>query len=295
MGTINLNIEPMIKQIKKDTFDTMTSLADEITQFERIQRQDIYNDLTQDFINMNTSMHQAVKQLDQKLNAINELKDKKIFIYHDSLKLYVTLEDKRFTKFEGRTLNVLSLLDRLYSANGIAGLTLPQQQILYNLIINIPQQALGHDTKLRGDVESYLGIFTGLLMFDDIQNMAQEAAQNATAKITYKYIDQVHLYLINEIYVPGSLLLSLIYDALKIATDHIQANQIATISISTGKADALITKYVTEHPYGSKTYNISHWYEQNEKIAAALKASLTFLKSFIQLLNTMQENFTKLL
>ena len=62
-----------------------------------------------------------------KLNKILE-KNKipeDIFIYHESLKLYASVEEGKHNEFEGRTLGILNALDSLYTANNIAGLELP--------------------------------------------------------------------------------------------------------------------------------------------------------------------------
>jgi hypothetical protein len=123
---------------------------------------------------MNKLIETELKQLDQ---AIDLEEGKKIFIYHESLKLYVRAEKHKASKFEGRELNILTALDMLYSMNDFGGLFLPNQEIFYNLVLNLSDLAAGKE--MRGEVEDYLSIFAGMLMFDDLGVMANDIARTS--------------------------------------------------------------------------------------------------------------------
>ena len=88
-------------------------------------------------------------------------------------------------------------------------------------------------------------MFAGMLMFDDVQNMAMEAVQkiNASKPITVsKNVIQIHLYNLNGLYVPASMILNHVRDEMiKIAESadtntgaqaHIQFNNKASINNS---------------------------------------------------------------
>jgi hypothetical protein len=63
-------------------------------------------------------------------------------------------------------MNIFSYIDKLYSANNIAQLQLPERNTLDFLLLNLSHLAVGG--QLKSTVENYLSIFSGLLMFDDV-------------------------------------------------------------------------------------------------------------------------------
>ena len=49
---------------------------------------------------------------------------------------------------------------------------------MYGAILNLCSQSIGGGAK--SSVENYLSIFAGMLMFDDLQNMAWDVARTTT-------------------------------------------------------------------------------------------------------------------
>lgn len=280
-GKINLDLDNFF-------YTQMSSVRNAIENYEKKNRADALQDTRTDFELMNKEIEHVMKDLDQ---MINLPKEESLFIYHESLKLYVQIEEHKTTQFEGRSLNALSALDRIYTMNGYGGLTLPNQEIMYNLILNLSKYAVGGE--IKGDVEQYLSIFAGLLMFDDMQNMAKELASNAVNQIQYSNIKNIHLYLLNGIYVPSSLILSYIYRALISGIEQIQISSKngARVEIETTGTDKEIENYLKTHSYGSGNYDINDWSDEREKISQNTRIQIIFMSAFITFLRDLQQHF----
>lgn len=280
-GRMNTSLEDLL-------YKSMDSTRDAIEEYEKKSRTQALQDTRTDFELMNKEIEKQTTTLDKMINLPN---DESLFIYHESLKLYVQIEEHKTTQFEGRALNALSALDRIYSMNGYGGLILPEQEIMYNLILNLSKNAVGGE--IKNDVEQYLSIFAGLLMFDDMQNMAKELASNAKEQIQYSNIKNIHLYLLNGIYVPSSLILSYIYKALISGINQIQINSKngAQIKIETSGAYKEIEDYLKTHEYGSGKYQISDWANEREKISHHTKIQIIFMSAFITFLRDLQQHF----
>lgn len=274
IGTINGDISP---QFQNSIMDAVKELKKYIEDFEKLNRKDRLDSLIPEFKQMNQNMYNILKKLDIKLEGIGEL-----FIYHESLKLYAQVEEGKTKGFHGRELQILNLLDRLYSISGLGGLTLPDQRIFYNLAINLAENAIGG--ALIPTVENYLSIFTGMLMFDDIQNMAMELASNATQQIQYSNINNIHMYLLNTIYVPGSYLLTSISEALQMGYNQIASQTEARAKINSSAANNTINTYI--YPYGSGQYSIYEWPNAANDVAKGITVQIIFLKSFADLIQT---------
>ena len=80
-------------------------------------------------------------------------------------------------------------------------------------------------------------------MFDDVKNIAQDIARTALANIQQNDVFHIHLYLINQIYIPSSLLLSQIVFALQKGYEQMDFED-ARITISTGGMSESIQYYV---------------------------------------------------
>ena len=87
------------------------------------------------------------------------------------------------------------------------------RELLSFLALNLNPSAAAASAK--GPLENYFSIFAGLLMFDDVKNMALEAAKIAQENT---HIHQIHLYNLNGIYVPASMILSYVSDAVLAAS-----------------------------------------------------------------------------
>lgn len=284
IGTLEGDISYDFNEI---ILEQMREIAKDITDFSKKQHKDATDSLTKDFVEMNQSIEDNLKQLD----AMIDLEEgKKIFIYHESLKLYVQAEEHKTSKFEGRELNILTALDMIYGMNDYGGLFLPNQEILYNLVLNLSNLAVGKE--MKGEIEDYLSIFAGMLMFDDVQNMAKELAYKAVNRIQYSHLDNVHLYLLNDTYYPSSMILSNIYQALENTTkviDLSSTKQAAKVVIDVSGADSTIASYVESHQEPGSGYTIDDWSEQRDEIMSGTKVKIIFMQSFLSFIRELSQ------
>ena len=248
-------------------------------------REDRFSDLTNNYTEANNKIRAATNKINEMLEK-NKI-DGDVFIYHESLKLYAQVEEQTASKFHGRELAILNAIDSLYSANNIADLSLIDPNLLYNIAINLSNAAVGGPVKNL--VENYLSIFAGLLMFDDIQNIAQDAAKNAINQVSdYGSAYNIHLYLLNDVYVPGSMLLTGVAQALEQGYNKITASAGAKVSINTTEATNIINDYVSGRNSGTIKYKLSDWPKYANSIASATKVQITFLTSFLHFIQDIQ-------
>lgn len=283
-----------LPEIDKNLIDKkVIETKEAIEQSASIQRKDRFDDQIEQLKAMNNNLAEVAKEIDNILDKYDGIKD--LFIYHESLKLYARLEEHKMGKEEGlkgRNLTILNALDRIYSLAGLDDLKLLDKDVLYSIAINLPAGAIAQN--LKGSIENYLSMFAGMLMFDDIANMGREIVNQTTLEIiNTEHVKQIHLYLINDIYYPGSIILTYIADALKKGYNKISSSDTAMAEIDTSEADSDIATYLNEHPYGSGTYNIDTWeklWKDNaNKISSHIKVQIYFLASFITFLRDFQE------
>ena len=274
------------KELKNMTSEKLDLLRQNITNYyTHLQRENRNDSKQQAFKDMNKAIRNQVKALEKELNKIENLPDN-IFIYHESLKLYASVELGTNDAFHGRSLNILSAFDEIYSMAGAQSLILPHKEIVEGICMNLSELALGHG--LKGLIEDYLSIFAGMLMFDDLQNMALEA----TNQLTEGRVKQVHLYNINGIYLPSSYILTKIYESLVASVGYIDSGKAARVFISTGDADKVIAQYLKNRAEGTNQYVKNYpqiWDDTANKVMRGIDMNITFLISFIDFLRDLNK------
>ena len=121
-------------------------------------------------------------------------------------------------------------------------------------------------------------------MFDDVANMAQEAL----ADMPQSSIKQVHLYNLNGIYVPASMILSYVSETVQGASKFLAQGTAAQASIIVPSINANYTRWKE----GSWTRNKidytsdgpqlrpEHWQAVAAEAAGGTKVKITFLATF---------------
>ena len=255
---------PFIKEIEKI-----------ITKYEKTRTIDRKKDQSDIQKQMTDEINEQIKKMENLINNLKLPLDD-LFVYHESLKLYKTAEsNESFKGFHGRDLNAIAFLDKLYSMDGIpnSGLDLPSRANLDFLMLNLAQGAVGHN--LKSTVEDYLSIFAGLLMFDDVKSIADDAIMQIKGT-QLGAVKQIHLYNLNGIYVPGSLFLSFVSESMKLAGQQLESNQIARASIDASGANESINKYLASRPKPLK----EQWEIVGNQVAQGTKIRLTIFKAF---------------
>lgn len=201
-------------------------------------------DTTQLMISMNEKITELIKATEKKIQEQNNFDLDNIFIFHESLKLYSSIETGRGGRsgFEGRKLSIMSYIDDLYSMSNSTTFPLSREDLGF-IAINLMPGAAAADFK--DPLEKYLSLYAGMVMFDDLANMAQEAIaalvpQNSSGKIT-----QIHLYNLNGIYVPASMILTYISEAVNNTTTMIDSGYAAKATITVPASNKTYSTYMS--------------------------------------------------
>lgn len=211
IGRCVFNITDTDKQINNQLYDLSQELATHYSQAFKEQK----TITLQNFDKMIERERQISRNAVDKINMVQENLSKianstsEFFISHESLKLYSSAEkeDTKHKDFHGRKMNILSALVKLYAANGL-GDALLDQTTFFSYLINISSEALGN--KNKEPLETYLSMFAGLLMFDDMSSFVSEATKeviNTVNNTPSATINQLHVYNINGVYFPVSFIL----------------------------------------------------------------------------------------
>lgn len=214
--------------------------------------------------NVNNELTKTINNLETFIKETSEITDK-IFIQHETLKLSVQGE-KRGHSFQGREMSIFSYISYLSSAAFGGNLDVNSDDLNF-LAYNLIPGAIAEDK--RGSLENYFSLFAGMLMFDDVQNMAQEAMQQVQSLSDTKQVEQLHLYNLNGIYVPGSMILQYTYENMQNMAKQITAHYAARARI----------KLAVNPAHRS--------YAERAKDAMRTKVKITFLSGFTTLVDNM--------
>lgn len=217
----------------------------------------------------------TLKDVNQKItNDINKLEDflqnvaqidEKLFIQHETLKLS-KLSTKEGHGFKGRNMSIFSYIDYLASALSGGGINADIDNLKF-LAYNIIPGAIAETEK--GNLEKYFSIFAALLMFDDVSNMAQEAINQVQSLSNSGQIEQLHLYNLNGLYVPSSMLLEYTFQGMQQLSAMVESNYAAQAHIQ----------------ISSKSANTRLSYVERAKGAKNTKVQIIFLTGFTTLIS----------
>lgn len=254
--------------------------------------------------NVDKLINEAEKQLH---NSKEHDPTKDIFIFHETLKLYSTVETGRGTHagFGGRNMNILSYLDYLSSASSVGVQNNIDRDTLAFFARNLIRGAIAENEK--APLEYYFSIYAGMIMFDDVIAMAREAVSqiNNSNNVIGGKIRQVHLYNLNGIYVPASMILTYLSDSLnknnqKIIEDmmtvHITTGTLPGVSSSTRSSrrqreqrrnQRIYENYMTGLEGDASNLTESDWNAVSSMAVNATKVQIIFLASFEQFINNL--------
>ena len=282
------NVDDFIKYI--NAIDTA------VIQARSNVRKTVENDQTDRLKNMNIAMQTAEKALIEKIKQIDALdsETKNIFIFHESFKLSKSAEVGLKGPFKGREMAILNYIDTLYTIPSDI-FTPPDKENLYFLALNLADAASGN-ADVRESLRYYLSIFAGLIMFEDVERIALDIKAGLTTSV----VKNIHLYKLNGIYVPSSMILSYTYRQMAaiykiIEQDNVIRGFNASITINSKKANDAIEKVVSwtrtrNYPKDGKAYSY-HWYELANDVASGTKVRIAFLSGFLKLIKKLTDGF----
>ena len=261
---------------------------------------------------MQDNVDKLIAAAEKQLLDSKELdKEHDLFVFHETLKLYSTVETGRVARnshagFGGRNMNILSYIDYLSSASSIGVANNIDRDTLAFFARNLINGAIAE--KEKAPLEYYFSIYAGMIMFDDVIAMAKEAVSqiNNSNNVIGGKIRQVHLYNLNGLYVPASMILTYLSDSLnrnnqKIIEDmmHVQINttNISTVPITKKKSSKFLeTKQKAVNTYNSFMNNLTNtsdnltsedWDEISALAVNNTKVQIIFLASFEQFINNL--------
>lgn len=165
-----------------------------------------FQQLIEDQRTMSNKIKESIDKTQQSLNTgLEGLQD--FFITHDSLKLYRSAETgtQKVKGFHGRSMNILSALSKLYASPELAAAMI-NSNMLITYLINIDPSTVTNGAN-RQPLETYLSLFAGMLMFDDIVSMVEDATLNIVVP-SYSSVKQLHVYNLGGTYFPLSVVLN---------------------------------------------------------------------------------------
>lgn len=272
--------------VKQDN-TALASLSEEIgkiytdayTQLQSIPKGEI-RDTREILNNMNKEIDKLIRATEKNMQDLKELDLDNMFIFHESLKLSSSAEtgrNKQNGGFSGRNMSIMSYIDSLYTMSD--SMTMPlDRTALGFLSLNLVPGAVAES--MKEPLEQYLSLYAGMVMFDDLANMAKEAASMINAFSPSGKIMQIHLYNLNGIYVPASMILSYISDAVDTTYSQIVSDAAAKVTI-TASANQTYAQYLTIRNSGNP-FNLTPdtWQSVAADSASNTKISITFLASF---------------
>ena len=231
---------------------------------------------------LDQQLQAAVAEAEKILNQLGLLNNEDFFIFHDSIKLSSAVETGKTSFFKGRTMKLLSFFDYLGTlASTSGGLT---EADLGFIAANISPSALGEDV---GPIENYLALFASIIMFDDIKAIAQEAAAQLNARTSS--IHQIHVYNLNGVYVPGSMIM---YYTLQQVRNFQNSGTYGTeVEIDSSKATESIDAWVAE--YGTPGIGLppdelqEHWGPEADKASNGIDVKIVFMRAFLDFIESL--------
>ena len=252
---------------KNNKIKKLQEQMDEITD---AKTQSLFTERGKEFENIYKQMSQEVE------NAQKDLKDKeKLFIEHYSVKDYVSTSDasRTFEGFKGvENMKMTDFISAISSLSSV-GFDVIDINWLTTCLLNTADAALGVSN--LPSLEKNLSIFATMLLFDDGLAIAKEAVNNP-----YPAINALHIFPLNGIYVPSSVVMEEIANQLESKSNDMR--KAATITINTGSVDfPKELANLTEE----QVFNYHRWNAIREKQKAAMRIRIEFLANFFDIIS----------
>ena len=272
--SLNADEQYIQKELLSVSRDISNILGDAFT---KNQQNSINLETLKDAIEQKKLMNQQIqKKIENSGKKIYKAKGEisNTFLSFESLKLSRTheMEQSINEDYKGRTMNILSALTKLYAAPGFSQ-ALMNLDTLIIFLLNISKNTLGSQNK--PSLETYLSLFAGILMFDDVSNIAADALKKIAKEIPLQgTTDILHVYGINNIYFP----ISIILNNLIIQVETALQSQL-TLSIDSNKtAKAHIIQ--PSPSFNGKNSTEEDWHNLSNKTLQSTKIQLGFLAGF---------------
>lgn len=227
---------------------------------------------------LSDNMRQKMEEAKKNINSIDEL-NQKFFIAHETTKFYRGAEQTNslFKDFHGRNMAAMSALTKLYASPELSSSMIDPHTLML-FLINISEATLAVN---KEPLETYLSLFAGLLMFDDIKSLAEENIQEIQTTAQTSTVDAIHVYNIGGVYFPISVILNKMVEQMN--------NVINTMEIDASKtAVAEITGPTPEAPQHSTA---GAWSALANSTMQGTHIQIHFLSGFVQYVSELFNSF----
>lgn len=255
--------------IVNDQLDNVIEAIEESTKLIKSGNEEL---IETTYKSMNKKIRESEGKIEEYLEKL-EIQDD-FFIYHDSVKTYKQVYQGKYNAFHGRKISAFTYITELYAMTGelkYDSLTMPAQEWLEFIVMNLFTGGVAEEA--RNPLEKYLSIFAGLFMFDDAINIAMDAIKSV--EFETKKVKSIHLFNINQLYVPASFVLQSLYETLTKGATMLDNGAHVTI------LDAGSTAVEKEGDEETKSY-AKRWYNVSDAVKTATKVNIVFLSSFLE-------------
>ena len=229
---------------------------------------------------LSTEIQNYIQQTESDLDNLKQ-NNEQFFIAHESTKLYKSVESEhsQIEDFHGREMNALSALTKLYSATNLSTAMI-DPEILITYLLNIDPVTLAGNLN-RDPLQTYLSLFAGLLMFDDVKALAESGIKSIQANLATSTINCVHVYDINGIYYPVSIILNNLIMQMEQILD--------TMTISNNYTATVEIKQKT--PVEPENYSLDQWPIVANDTISNTTLQIHFLAGFTDYVKSIFKNF----
>lgn len=275
--TFNYHEQRQQKELMNLARGLSNILTDDFKQKQQLAIEDFDNAVETER-RLSDQMQERITQAKKSLSELDEL-NQKFFIAHETTKLYrgAEQENSLFEDFHGRNMAAMSALTKLYASPVLSNI-MPDPKKLMLYLINISNATLA---KNQEPLETYLSLFAGLLMFDDIKSLAETSIQQIQNDMPTTDIDCIHVYNIGGIYFPISVILNDLVQQM----DSI----IGTLSINIDRT----AKVTIEGPDPSAVSSNLSWGALANSTMQQTKIQIHFLAGYSQYITDIFNNFNK--
>lgn len=268
--------EKAIKQMRKTTgADDLRKNAYELNKAREEQRK-ILEDA-------NKEINDIYEGLQDILSHIN---------IHTTVKGYKSIDAGRYV-FEGAAFgsNIIeqaTILEDLTLAGGINAFD--RNWLIYALI-NSGKGMIGHGNKHH--LEDYLSTFVGLLMFNDAYLIAEDVRHFMEGTYTNTSVEDIHLYVLNNVYIPNSYVLEETYHAMWLAFSNLE-DYISNTSTNHG-TNLTLTTYDTGYSkkFDREDLDFNNggkaWFQESSNALSQTKLTMTFMAGFLDVLQQIND------
>lgn len=233
-----------------------------------------------------------LKKANQEINDITDgVKDVLSQInIHTTVKGYKSIGAGRHA-FEGAAFgsDIIEQATALDDVAFYAGLDSFDRDWLIFALINCGTGMIGSQNKT--DLEDYLSIFASMLMFNDAYLIADDVRNFMHKNYTNTTVKDIHLYVLNNVYIPNSYILKETYDALSKTFLKLESE----ISGGNHGINLTLTTYNTGY---NKTFSLEEldlaqsgnaWEKESETALKTTKLTMTFMAGFLDILRQIND------